>query len=66
MCISYLERTQQTLIHAHHCTSIVKLSTVIGRAEERDQLPLREEFIPVFNDLMSAANQVHIMLLEES
>ena len=38
--LAYLERTQQALIHTHHCSSIVKLSTVVGRTEKCNQLPL--------------------------
>jgi len=61
-----LEGTQQTLIDAHHSTGIVKLAAVVGRAEERDQLALGEELVTVFDYLVSSANQIHVVLLEES
>jgi hypothetical protein len=63
---SYLERTQKTLIHTHHCACVVKLTTVVRCAEKRNQLPLREELIPVFDDLVCAADEIHVMFLEEA
>ena len=62
----YLERTQQALVNAHHRTGIVKLATVIGRAEQGDELPLGEELVSVFHNLMGTADQVHIVLLQEA
>ena len=61
--LTNLERTQQALIHAHHCSGIVKLAAVVGCTEKCDQLPLREELVAVFDDLMSSAYQIHVMLL---
>lgn len=66
MVHSYLERTQQTLVDAHHSTSIIKLSTVVGSAEEGHELALREEFVAIFNDLMRSANEIHVVLLKEA
>ena len=63
--IAYLEGAQQALVHAHHRTGVVKLSAVVWCTEQRNQLPLREELVTVLDDLMSAANQVHIVLLKE-
>lgn len=60
--VTYLERTQQTLIHTHHSSCIVKLSTVVRRAEQCHQLSLGEEFVPIFHDLMGSADEIHIML----
>lgn len=34
LCFSYLERTHQGFIHAHHSTCIIKFSTVIGCWEQ--------------------------------
>lgn len=64
--VAYLERTQQALINAHHGTGVVELSAVVWRREQRNQLSLREELVAVLNDLVSAAYQVHVVLLEES
>lgn len=61
-----LERTQQTLVNTHHCTSIVELSTVVWRREQRNQLSFGEELVSVLNNLVSAAYQVHVVLLKES
>jgi hypothetical protein len=61
-----LERAEQTLVNAHHGTGIVKLSAVVGRAEQGYQLSLGEELVAIFDDLMSTTNQVHVVLLQES
>ena len=63
---TYLERTKQTLNDAHHCTSVVKFSAVVGSAEQCYELSLREEFISILDDLMGAAYQIHIVFLQES
>ena len=62
----YLERAQQALIHTHHCACIVKLTAVVRSAEKRDQLPFREELITILDDLVSATDEIHVMLLEEA
>lgn len=61
-----LKGTQQTLVHAHHGAGIVKLSAIVGRAEQRNELPFREEFISILHNLMRAADQVHVVLLQEA
>lgn len=63
---THLERAQQCVVDAHHRTRIVKLSAVIRGREQGDQLPFCEEFVTVFHDLVGAANQVHVVLCEES
>ena len=63
---AYLEGAQQTLVDTHHCTGVVKLSAIIGSTEQRDQLPLREELIAIFNHLMGSTYQIHVMLLQEA
>jgi hypothetical protein len=65
-CFAYLERAEQALVDTHHSTGIVKLATVIGRTEQRDQLTLGEELVAVFHNLMRTANQVHVMLLQKA
>lgn len=64
--ITNLERAKETLIDAHHGTGIVKLATVVGGAKQRDQLAFRKELVAIFDDLVSSADQIHIVLLKES
>jgi len=61
-----LKAAQQALVHAHHCACIVKFTAVVWRAEECDQLPFREKFVAVFNDLVCTADKVHVVLLQEA
>ena len=63
---AYLERTQQALIYAHHCTCIVEFTAIVRCTEEGHQLSFREELISVLHDLMSSANKVHVVLLQEA
>jgi len=60
-----LERAQQALIHTHHGSGIVKLAAIVGCAKKRNQLSLGEELVTVFDNLMGAAYQIHVMLLQE-
>lgn len=43
-------------------TRVIKLAAVIGSGEQRHQLTLREELVAVFHNLMSATDQIEIML----
>lgn len=61
-----LERAQQALVYAHHRTSVVELATVVGCREKGDKLALAEELVSVLDDLVSTANEVHVVLLEEA
>lgn len=61
-----LKATQQTLIHTHHGPRIIKFATVIRRAEQRDQLALAEELVAVLDDLVRAADEIHVVLLQEA
>lgn len=61
-----LERAEKRLIHAHHSAGVVELATVVRRRKERDELPLGEKLIPVFDDLVRAADQIHVVLLQEA
>jgi hypothetical protein len=61
-----LERAQQALVHAHHRACVVELATVVGSREEGDKLAFAEELVAVLNDLMSTANEIHVVLLEEA
>lgn len=49
----YLEGTHEGLVHAHHGSSIVKLSTVVGCREYCYKLPLGKELIAILNNLQS-------------
>lgn len=64
--VTYLERAEQALIYAHHGACIVKLAAVVGCTEERNELTLREELVTIFHDLVSTANEVHVVLLQEA
>lgn len=65
-CGTNLERAKQTLVHAHHSTRVVELSTIVWRTKQGHELTLGEEFVSIFNDLMSPADQIHVMLLKEA
>jgi hypothetical protein len=58
-----LEGTQQTFVDAHHCSRVVKLAAVVWCAEQCNQLPLTEEFVTILDDLMSTADEIHIVFL---
>lgn len=61
-----LEGAQQTLIYAHHRAGVVELAAVVGRREEGHKLALAEELVAVLDDLVSTADQIHVVLLQES
>ena len=61
-----LERAQQTLVHAHHRACVVKLATVVGCREEGDKLAFAKELVAILNDLVSTADQVHVVFLQEA
>ena len=45
------ENTKSPKPSAHHGARVVELAAVVGRREERDELPLREELVAVLDDL---------------
>lgn len=61
-----LERAEQALVHTHHRTGVVELATVVGCREQRDQLAFAKELVAVLDDLVSSADQIHVVLLQES
>merc|ERR1719229_68317 len=63
--LQYLKRAHQSLVYRHHCTRIVKFAAIVWCTEEGDQLALGEEFVSIFNNLMSSAYQIKIMLVQE-
>lgn len=62
---SYLEGTKQVFVDGHKCSGIIEFSAIIRSGKYRDELPFREELVAVFDDLMSPADEVEIVLLEE-
>ena len=46
-----LEWAHERFIDRHHGAGVVKLSAVVGRAEQGDQLPLGEELVTVLHNL---------------
>lgn len=62
---NYLETAHQRFVNAHHSAGIVEFATVVWRREKRDELPLGEEFITVFDHLMRPAYEIHIMTIQE-
>lgn len=63
--LQYLEGTHESVVHTHHGTGVVELAAVVGSTEQSDELPLGEEFVAVLHDLVRAADQVEVVLLEE-
>lgn len=63
---THLERAQETLIDTHHGTRVVEFTTVVRRAEQRHQLALREELVPILHNLVRTAYQVHVVFLQEA
>mmetsp|Transcript_62791 Transcript_62791/g.204939 ORF Transcript_62791/g.204939 Transcript_62791/m.204939 type:complete len:322 (-) Transcript_62791:98-1063(-) len=61
-----LETAHQGLIDRHHRTCVVELPAVVGGAEDRDKLALGKELVAVLNDLVSAADEIHVHLREEA
>ncbi len=60
-----LEGAHQGLVDAHHSSSVVELSAVIRRREQRDQLAFGEELVTVLHHLQnnSRASQTIILHL---
>ncbi len=63
--LQYLERAHEGLVDGHHGPRVVELAAVVGRREERDELALGEELVPVLDDLVRATNQVEVVLVKE-
>ena len=47
----YLEGAHQCLVHRHHPSGVIKLSTVVGGREQSDKLPFGEKLVTVFDNL---------------
>ena len=51
LSLSYLERAHEGLIDWHHAAGVIKLSAVVGRGEEGDELTFCEELVAVLYNL---------------
>ena len=60
-----LEGTHKSIIHSHHCSGIVKFTTVVGRRENRYKFSPSEEFITVFDHLMRSHDEIKIMFFKK-
>lgn len=46
-------------------TCVIKLSAVVGRREQCNQLTLGEELVAILDHLMGTTDQVEVMLCQE-
>ncbi|VDO15453.1 unnamed protein product, partial [Brugia timori] len=60
-----LKRAHERFIYCHHRPGIIEFSTVIWCGEQCYQLPLGKKFITILYNLMSATNEIQIMLMQE-
>lgn len=60
-----LEAAHESIVDRHHSTGIIEFAAVVRGREKSHKLSLGKELIPVFYDLVSAADKVDIMLLVE-
>ena len=60
-----LEAAHKSIINGHHCSCIVKLSTVVRGTEQGHELPLGKELVAVLHHLVSPTNEVYVVLLVE-
>lgn len=62
----YAEAASEILRHGHDRACVVELAAVVGRREEREQVPAREELVAVLYDLVSADDQRTVVLAQET
>jgi hypothetical protein len=60
-----LEGAHECFIDAHHCSSIIEFAAVVRCGKEGDELSAGKEFVSVFDDLMRAANEVQVVLVQK-
>ena len=60
-----LEAAHESIVNGHHCSCIVKLSTIVRGTEQGHELPLGKELVAVFHHLVSPTNEVYVVLLVE-
>lgn len=63
--ISYLKRAQQILINGHKRSCIVEFPAIIRSGKYCNQLTFCEEFITIFNNLMSTTNKIKIVFMQK-
>ena len=61
-----LEGAHEAVVDAHHRARIVELAAIVGCREDGDQLPLGKELVAVLDDLVRAADEVEVVLVEEA
>ena len=61
-----LETAHQSIVDAHQGAGVVELTAIVGRREQSDELSLGEKLVAIFDDLVSSADQVDIVLFVES
>ena len=64
--MAHLERAHEGLIYTHHGSSIVKLSTVVGRREYCHKLSLGKELVAIFYHLQYPACVSFLLFLSQS
>ena len=57
--LCYLEGAHESFINRHHTASVVKLSTIVRRRKQGNQLSLGKKFITIFYNL-----QEQVIVLE--
>ena len=60
-----LERAHERLVDAHHGPGVVKLSAVVWRREQGDQLSAGKKLVAVFDHLVGAADKVQVVLVQK-
>jgi hypothetical protein len=60
-----LEGAHKCFIDAHHCSGIIEFAAIVGCGKEGNELPAGKEFVSVFDDLMRAANEVQVVLMQK-
>ena len=59
------EAAHQCVVDGHERAWIVKLTAVVGCAEDCHQLSSAEKLVTIFNHLMGSADKINIIFLEE-
>jgi len=60
-----LKGAEQSFVDAHEGAGVVELAAIVWRGEDGDELPVGEELVAVFDDLVGPANEIEIVFLEE-
>jgi hypothetical protein len=60
-----LEGAHECFIYAHHCSGIIEFTAVVRCGKQGNKLPTSKEFVSIFDNLMRAANEVQIVLVQK-